>query len=84
MVTKEQLEYWYRLQEEEKANLPYGAFIGGGPYYCQNHHEPFATVALILMHLMFCWECEHPLDGKRHWTFTTKDGLLCESNKGEE
>jgi len=76
MVTKEQLEYWYRRQEEEKAKLPMGISLGAYSY-ADSAHEPFATCALILAHLMFCWECENPDLGKRNWTFTIPNGLLC-------
>ena len=81
MVTKEQLEYWYRRQEDEKKNLPYGWSSLCGPYYCQSSYEPFATIALILQHLMFSWECDHPAPGKRYWTFTVPEGLLCHSKE---
>ncbi len=76
MVTKEQLEYWYRRQEEEKAKLPRGANLGNH-YYADSAHEDFALCALILLHLMFCWECDNPAPHNRHWTFTTENGLLC-------
>ncbi len=76
MVTKDQLEYWYRLQEEEKQKLPMGAELGKR-WYAESPHEPFATYALILLHLMFCWECEHPSSGKRYWAFTVPGGLMC-------
>jgi hypothetical protein len=80
MVTKEQLEYWYRRQEEEKAKLPLGSSLGTY-YYSDSGHEPFSTCALILQHLMFSWECDHPAPGKRYWTFTVPEGLLCLSEE---
>jgi hypothetical protein len=79
MVTKEQLEYWYRRQEEELAKLPHGAALSGAESntYASSPHEPFATCALILLHLMFCWECENPALGKRYWSYEPPVGLIC-------
>ena len=83
MVTKEQLEYWYRRQEDEKAELSMGSNLGHYTY-ADSPHEPFATCALILQHLMFCWECDHPAPGKRYWSFTIPEGILCQSMHREE
>lgn len=44
-------------------------------------YEPFATYALILLHLMFCWECENPVPEKMYWTFTVPEGLLCQARE---
>ena len=76
-VTMEQLEYWYRKQEEAKAELPYGSDLGRR-YYYESPHEPFATIALILTHLMFCWECDHELPPGSYWSFTIPEGLICQ------
>jgi hypothetical protein len=82
MVTKEQLEYWYRRQEEEKKKLPMEWGLGTY-HYADSGYEPFSTCALILLHLMFCWECENPLPGKTYWTWTIPEGLLCKSREAK-
>ena len=78
MVTKEQLEEAYREVERQKSLIPFGEGLGcTGSSYATSIHEEFATAALIFDHLMFCWECENPAPGRRHWTFSVPQGLLC-------
>jgi hypothetical protein len=80
MVTKEQVEEAYREMEYQKSLIPIGNGLGcRGSSYSTSIYEDFALAALIFEHVAFGWECENPAQGKRYWTFTVPEGLLCMS-----
>jgi len=74
-VTKEDVEYWYGRQEDEKKKIPFGSSLGTY-YYCDSGHESFAYAALMLVHNMFCWECDHPAPEGKFWTFSVPERKL--------
>lgn len=78
-MTKETVEYWYGQQEDAKELIPKGNGLlipEGKSLYACSAFEPLATAAIILLHVMFCWECENPAPKGRRWTFSIPERKL--------